>query len=87
MFYVIGQASASAILSSNTVVSPKNSNQQPQTCLKEDDFDTSAVALVEEALNIYGYIGKIIKDSTRAGGHVSIFYFFPIYNKKWMKYW
>lgn len=68
---MVGQASASAILSSNTVVSPKNSNQQPQTCLKEEDLDISAVGLMEEALNIYSFIGKVIKESTRAGGHVS----------------
>lgn len=71
MFSILGQASASAIMSSNAVVSPKNSNQQPQTCIKEDDLDSSAVTLVEEALNMYSYIGKIIKDSTKAGGHVS----------------
>lgn len=74
IYRVVGQASASAILSSNTAASPKNSNQQSQTYLKEDDIDTSAVALIEEALNIYEYVGKIIKESTRAGGHVSSFY-------------
>lgn len=57
------------------MVSPKCSNQQPQACLKEEDLDTSAVTLVEEALNMYNYIGKVIKESTRAGGHVSFLYF------------
>lgn len=53
------------------MVSPKNSNQQPQTCVKEDDLDSNAIALVEEVLKIYKHIGKIIKESTKAGGHVS----------------
>lgn len=72
MLLLLGQASASAILSSNTAISPKNSNQQAQASIKEDDSDLSAIALVEEAMNIYNYIGKCIKVSTKAGGHVSL---------------
>ncbi|KAJ8931539.1 hypothetical protein NQ314_015528 [Rhamnusium bicolor] len=66
----IGQATASAVLSTGAVVSPKCSNQQSQAGLKEDDLDSNAVTLVEEALNMYSYIGNTIKGSTRAGGHV-----------------
>ncbi|RZB39229.1 zf-UBR domain containing protein [Asbolus verrucosus] len=66
----VSQAAASAVLSTAAVVSPKCSAQQSQTGLKEDDFDTQAVTLVEEALNMYSYIGNTIKNSTRAGGHV-----------------
>ncbi|KAG5896473.1 hypothetical protein JTB14_005854 [Gonioctena quinquepunctata] len=66
----IGQATASAVLAMSSVVSPKCSNQQSQAGLKEDDLDSNAVALVEEALNMYSYIGNTIKMSTRAGGHV-----------------
>lgn len=69
----IGQATASAVLSTGAVVSPKCSNQPNQAGLKEDDLDSNAVALVEEALNMYSYIGNTIKASTRAGGHVSTY--------------
>lgn len=62
-------------MSTNTIVSPKCSNQQQQTCLKEDDIDTTAITLVEEVLNMYSYIGKIMKESTRAGGHVSFIFY------------
>jgi E3 ubiquitin-protein ligase UBR4 len=67
----VSQAAASAVLATVAVVSPKCSAQQSQTGLKEDDFETQAVTLVEEALNMYSYIGSTIKNSTRAGGHVS----------------
>lgn len=67
----ISQSAASAILSTAAAVSPKCSSQQSQTGLKEDDFETQAVTLVEEALSMYCYIGSTIKNSTRAGGHVS----------------
>jgi E3 ubiquitin-protein ligase UBR4 len=66
----VSQAAASAVLATVAVVSPKCSAQQSQTGLKEDDFETQAVTLVEEALNMYSYIGSTIKNSTRAGGHV-----------------
>ncbi|CAH0559665.1 unnamed protein product [Brassicogethes aeneus] len=67
----IGQAAASAVLSTATVVSPKcSSQQQPAGGIKEEDLDANAVALVEEALNMYQYIGTTIKLSTRAGGHI-----------------
>ncbi|XP_008200345.2 E3 ubiquitin-protein ligase UBR4 isoform X1 [Tribolium castaneum] len=64
----VSQASASAVLSTSSVISPKCSSQQQN--LKEDDYETQAVTLVEEALNMYSYIGTTIKNSTRAGGHV-----------------
>ncbi|CAG9856656.1 unnamed protein product [Phyllotreta striolata] len=66
----LSQAAAAAVLSMSAVVSPKCSNQQSQAGLKEDDLDSNAVSLVEEALNMYNFIGNVIKTSTRAGGHV-----------------
>ncbi|XP_072386468.1 E3 ubiquitin-protein ligase UBR4 [Diabrotica undecimpunctata] len=66
----LSQAAAAAVLSMGSVVSPKCSNQQSQAGLKEDDLDSNAVALVEETLNMYNFIGNVIKTSTRAGGHV-----------------
>ena len=72
----VSQAAASAILAAAAVISPKCSAQQSQTGIKEDDFETQAVTLVEEALNMYCYIGGVIRNSTRAGGYVSIQFFF-----------
>ncbi|KAL3276929.1 hypothetical protein HHI36_012295 [Cryptolaemus montrouzieri] len=69
LYCAIGQATACALLSSGTAVSPK-ATSQAQACMKEDDPDSNAVALVEQALNMYSYIGTTIKNSTRAGGHI-----------------
>ncbi|ENN72391.1 hypothetical protein YQE_11026, partial [Dendroctonus ponderosae] len=66
----VAQAAASACLAAASVVSPKVSGQQAQAAsLKEEDLDSNAVKLVEEVLNMYSYIGNVIKTSTRAGGH------------------
>ncbi|KAK9874861.1 hypothetical protein WA026_005677 [Henosepilachna vigintioctopunctata] len=69
LYCAIGQATACALLSSSTAISPK-STSQAQASVKEDDPDANAVALVEQALNMYSYIGTTIKNSTRAGGHI-----------------
>lgn len=77
----VAQATASAVLAAVAQVSPKSAVQQQQqqsqqaqatVGLKEDDLDINAVALVEEALNMYAYVGNAIKSSTRAGGHVCL---------------
>lgn len=71
LYIAVSQAAANAVLSASTVViSPKCSAQQSQTGIKDDDFDSQGVTLVEEALNMFSYIGTTIKNSTRAGGHV-----------------
>lgn len=68
----VAQAAASACLAAASVVSPKVGGQQTQAAnLKEEDLDSNAVKLVEEALSMYSYIGNVVKTSTRAGGHVS----------------
>ncbi|KAF7280363.1 hypothetical protein GWI33_006135 [Rhynchophorus ferrugineus] len=71
LYCAMAQSSASACLATPSVVSPKCGGQQGQTAnLKEEDLDSNAVKLVEEALNMYSYIGSVIKTSSRAGGHV-----------------
>lgn len=69
LYCAISQATACSFLSSGTVVSPK-ATSQAQACIKEEDPDSNAVSLVEQALNMYSYIGNTIKNSTRAGGHI-----------------
>ncbi|XP_060527250.1 E3 ubiquitin-protein ligase UBR4 [Cylas formicarius] len=67
----VAQAASSACLSGTFAVSPKSTGQPPQTAnFKEEDLDANSVKLVEESLNMYTYVGGIVKGSTRAGGHV-----------------
>lgn len=67
----VTQTAASAVLSMGTAVSPKCATQSPAAGFKEDDLDSNAITVVEEALNMFSFIGNVIKNSTRAGGHVS----------------
>lgn len=67
----VTQSAASAAFNIGTAVSPKCTPQSPAG-FKEDDLDSNAVTVVEEALNMFNFIGSIIKNSTRAGGHVSL---------------
>ncbi|KAF5286898.1 hypothetical protein FQA39_LY00431 [Lamprigera yunnana] len=69
LYCAVSQSAASAILSLGSAVSPKCTSAQAQAA-KDEDLDTNAVTLVEEALNMHTFIGNIIKNSTRAGGHV-----------------
>ncbi|KAF5296758.1 hypothetical protein FQR65_LT10159 [Abscondita terminalis] len=69
LYCAVSQAAASSILSLGTAVSPKCTSAQAQSA-KDEDLDANAVTLVEEALNMHTFIGNIIKNSTRAGGHV-----------------
>lgn len=71
LYCAVNQAFASAVLVMGSAVSPKCTSVQSQAGFKEDDLDTNAITLVEEALNMFSYIGTTIKNSTRAGGHVS----------------
>lgn len=81
LYVASSHAAASAVLSApGQTASPKcaanaatqAAAQGGQTAsLKEDDFESNATSIVEEALNLYNYLGKVIKESTRAGGHVS----------------
>lgn len=70
LYCAVSQAAASSVLSLGSAVSPKCTSAQAQAA-KEEDLDANAVSLVEEALNMHTFIGNIIKNSTRAGGHVS----------------
>lgn len=70
LYCAISQAAASCLLSLGSTISPKCTSAQAQA-IKEEDLDTNAVTLVEEALNMHTFIGNVIKNSTRAGGHVS----------------
>lgn len=74
LYCAVAQTAASAVLNMGTVVSPKCTTQA-QAGFKEDDLDANAITLVEEVLKMFTYIGKVIKNSTRAGGHVSFIYF------------
>ncbi|KAI4460353.1 e3 ubiquitin-protein ligase ubr4 [Holotrichia oblita] len=70
LYCAVNQAFASAVLAMGSAVSPKCTSVQSQAGFKEDDLDSNAISLVEEALNMFSYIGTTIKNSTRAGGHV-----------------
>ncbi|XP_066149479.1 E3 ubiquitin-protein ligase UBR4 isoform X2 [Euwallacea fornicatus] len=59
----VAQAAASGCLAAVNVASPK----AQAASLKEEDLDSNAIKLVEEALSMYSYIG--VKISTRAGTH------------------
>lgn len=74
LYCAVAQTAASAVLNMGTVVSPKCTTQA-QAGFKEDELDTNAITLVEEVLKMFTYIGKVIKNSTRAGGHVSFYLF------------
>ena len=81
LYCAISQTAASAVLAMGTTISPKCPTVQPQAGFKEDELDTNANTLIEEVLNLYTYIGNTIKNSTRAGGHVSKIYFIFIFKK------
>lgn len=72
----VRQAAASSVLGMGSTVSPKcTTTQNTSSSLsssKDDDYDSLAVTVVEKALDIFSFVGETIKNSTRAGGHVSI---------------
>lgn len=73
LYCAVTQTAASAVLNVGTAISPKCTTQS-QSGFKEDDLDSNAVTVVEEALNMFSFIGNVIKNSTRAGGHVSEYF-------------
>ncbi|XP_022919909.2 E3 ubiquitin-protein ligase UBR4 isoform X2 [Onthophagus taurus] len=69
LYCALNQSCASSVLAMCSAVSPKCPSGQSQSLFKDDE-DSGTITLVEEALNMFAYIGTTIKNSTRAGGHV-----------------
>lgn len=88
LYCSIANATASSIVGITNAVSPKCStnttgNNQPNQNAKttDEEYDTLAITVVEKSLEIFGQVSNVIKNSTRAGGHVSdcfITYLFAI---------
>lgn len=81
LYCSIANATASSIVGITNAVSPKcstntaTSNQGNQNAKTTDEeYDTLAITVVEKSLEIFGQVSNVIKNSTRAGGHVSNFY-------------
>lgn len=78
LYCSIAYATASSIVGITNAVSPKCSTntsvgaQTGQSGLKntEEEYDTLAITVVEKSLEIFGMVSNVIKNSTRAGGHV-----------------
>lgn len=76
----IANATASSIVGITNAVSPKCSttavsNTQTGQNGKgtEEEYDALAITVVEKSLEIFGIVSNLIKNSTRAGGHVSVY--------------
>lgn len=78
LYCSIANATASSIVGITNAVSPKCStntaastqtNQNAKTT--DEEYDTLAITVVEKSLEIFGQVSNVIKNSTRAGGHVS----------------
>ena len=80
LYCSIAYATASSIVGITNAVSPKcstNTSAGTQTtgggqCVKstEEEYDALAITVVEKSLEIFGLVSNVIKNSTRAGGHV-----------------
>lgn len=46
---------------------------------KDEESEQQTATLVESALSLYNSVGEIFKQSTRAGGYVSILYYIIIF--------
>ncbi|XP_020299583.1 E3 ubiquitin-protein ligase UBR4 isoform X2 [Pseudomyrmex gracilis] len=77
LYCSIANATASSIVGITNAVSPKcstntaasnQSNQNAKTT--DEEYDTLAITVVEKSLEIFGQVSNIIKNSTRAGGHI-----------------
>ncbi|XP_012287187.1 E3 ubiquitin-protein ligase UBR4 isoform X2 [Orussus abietinus] len=77
LYCSIANATASSIVGITNAVSPKCStnttgsaqgNQSNKST--EEEYDTLAITVVEKSLEIFGLVSNIIKNSTRAGGHI-----------------
>lgn len=84
LYCSITNAAASSIVGITNAVSPKCStntsgNTQASQGTKsaedasriQEEYDALAITVVEKSLEIFGLVSNIIKNSTRAGGHVS----------------
>ncbi|XP_025161061.1 protein purity of essence isoform X3 [Harpegnathos saltator] len=77
LYCSIANATASSIVGITNAVSPKcstnttGSNQANQsTKTSDEEYDTLAITVVEKSLEIFGQVSNVIKNSTRAGGHI-----------------
>ncbi|XP_032676900.1 protein purity of essence isoform X4 [Odontomachus brunneus] len=77
LYCSIANATASSIVGITNAVSPKcstnttGSNQTNQnTKTTDEEYDTLAITVVEKSLEIFGQVSNVIKNSTRAGGHI-----------------
>ncbi|KAL0119215.1 hypothetical protein PUN28_009656 [Cardiocondyla obscurior] len=77
LYCSIANATASSIVGITNAVSPKCStntatNTQANQNVKttDEEYDTLAITVVEKSLEIFGQVSNVIKNSTRAGGHI-----------------
>lgn len=77
LYCSIANATASSIVGITNAVSPKcSTNTSAGTQMNqsgknmEEEYDTLAITVVEKSLEIFGLVSNVIKNSTRAGGHV-----------------
>lgn len=80
LYCSIANATASSIVGITNAISPKcssnvnvNSQSNQTTKSTEEEYDVLAITVVEKSLEIFTLVSNIIKNSTRAGGHVRIF--------------
>lgn len=80
LYCSIANATGSSIVGVANAVSPKcstntaaNSQTNQNTKTTDEEYDTLAITVVEKSLEIFGQVSNVIKNSTRAGGHVSHF--------------
>ncbi|XP_066587252.1 E3 ubiquitin-protein ligase UBR4 [Prorops nasuta] len=78
LYCSIANATASSIVGITNTVSPKCSTNataaNPQSTQNaknaEEEYDALAITVVEKSLEIFGIVSNVIKNSTRAGGHI-----------------
>lgn len=81
LYCSIANATASSIVGITNAVSPKcstnttgNNQSNQNTKTTDEEYDTLAITVVEKSLEIFGQVSNVIKNSTRAGGHVSNYF-------------
>ncbi|XP_014478762.1 PREDICTED: protein purity of essence isoform X5 [Dinoponera quadriceps] len=77
LYCSIANATASSIVGITNAVSPKcstnttgNNQANQNTKTTDEEYDTLAITVVEKSLEIFGQVSNVIKNSTRAGGHI-----------------
>nr|XP_012152236.1 PREDICTED: protein purity of essence isoform X3 [Megachile rotundata] len=77
LYCSIANATASSIVGITNAVSPKcSTNTSGATQINqggknmEEEYDTLAITVVEKSLEIFGLVSNVIRNSTRAGGHI-----------------